>query len=109
MRREDPQDPYVPPPRYKMRSGGMVRYVIVAALLGAAAWGYMEYAQGPQTALVEPSAEEQTLADSGYDAPLPALPGAPPAAATPEASTAPQPAEPPLSEPATAPLEDPPS
>jgi hypothetical protein len=75
------QDPYAPPPRYKMRSGGLVRFAIIAALLGAAAWGYMEYAQEPQTALVSPSAEDQRLADSAYDAPQPALPQTPTAPA----------------------------
>jgi hypothetical protein len=62
-------DPYAAPPRHKERSGGVVRLAVIAALLGAAAWGYMEYSQQPQTALVEPAAEEQTLADRGYDTP----------------------------------------
>ena len=49
MRRDT--DPYAAPPRHKERSGGVVRFAVIAALLGAAAWGYMEYAQQPQTAL----------------------------------------------------------
>lgn len=83
MRRD--QDPYAPPPRYKERSGGVVRLAVIAALLGAAAWGYMEYAQQPQTALVEPAAEEQTLADRSYDVPA-AQPSAP-TTETPQATT----------------------
>ena len=66
MRRDQTRDPYAPPPPHKERSGAIVRFAIVAALLGAAAWGYMEYAQQPQTALVEP-ANEQRVADSSYD------------------------------------------
>jgi hypothetical protein len=63
--RRDTHDPYAPPPPHKERSGAIVRFAIVAALLGAAAWGYMEYYHQPQSALVEP-ANEQTVADSGY-------------------------------------------
>jgi hypothetical protein len=62
MRRED-RDPYAAPPRHKERSGAVVRLAVIAALLGAAAWGYMEYAQQPQSALVEP-AEEQDVAEN---------------------------------------------
>ena len=100
-----PQDPYSPPPRYKERSGGIVRFAIIAALLGAAAWGYMEYAQQPQTALVEPSIDEQRVADSGYDTAQPSLPQAT------GATGATAPAEPtePLGEPASAPAEEPPA
>ncbi|HYD73932.1 MAG TPA: hypothetical protein VEF55_12405 [Candidatus Binatia bacterium] len=83
MRRE--ADPYAPPPRHKERSGGVVRLAVIAALLGAAAWGYMEYSQQPQTALVEPAAEERTLADQSYDSPT-AQPAAP-AAGSPQATT----------------------
>lgn len=63
---EQDHDRYTPPPRHKERSGAIVRFAIVAALLGAAAWGYMEFAQQPQTALVEPASEER-VADSSYD------------------------------------------
>jgi hypothetical protein len=75
MRRDSP-DPYAAPLRHKERSGAVVRLAVIAALLGAAAWGYMEYSQQPQTALVAPAAEEQTLADRSYDAPT-AQPTAP--------------------------------
>jgi hypothetical protein len=83
--RRDAHDPYAPPPRHKERSGAVVRLAVIAALLGAAAWGYLEYAQQPQTALVESAAEEQTVADSGYVTPS-AQPAAP-AGQTPEATT----------------------
>ncbi len=73
MRRDD-RDPYTPPPRHRDGSGAVVRFVIVAALLGAAAWGYMAYKDQPQTALAPPDAQEQTLADSSYDAVQPAAP-----------------------------------
>jgi hypothetical protein len=95
----EPSDPYAPPPRHKERSGAVVRFAIIAALLGAAAWGYMEYAQQPQTALVEP-AQEQTLADTSYDTAQPAQPANAPAPTT---------SEPNLSEPASAPPEEPPA
>jgi hypothetical protein len=69
MRRDSP-DPYAVPPRHKERSGSVVRLAVIAALLGAAAWGYLEYAQQPQTALVEPAAEERQVAENqGYVAP----------------------------------------
>ena len=83
MRRE--QDPHTPPPPHKERSGGVVRLAVIAALLGAAAWGYMEYAQQPQTALVEPAAERQVAENQGYVTPE-AAPAAP-ATATPQATT----------------------
>jgi hypothetical protein len=86
MRRE--KDPYAPPPRHRDSSGAVVRFAIIAALLGAAAWGYTEYAQQPQTALVEP-AEEQRMAESGYAVTTPA----PPETATPTGQT-PEPATP---------------
>ncbi len=56
---------------------------MIAALLGAAAWGYMEYSQQPQTALVEPAAEEQTVADRSYDI----APSAQPAGAQAQSTT----------------------
>jgi hypothetical protein len=68
MRPDQQQDPYAPPPRHRERSGALVRFAIIAALMGAAAWGYMEYSQQPQTALVDPAAQEQSLADTTYDA-----------------------------------------
>lgn len=105
MRREENQDPYSPPPRYKQRSGAMVRFAIVAALLGAAAWGYMEYSQQPQTALVEPAAEETRVADNAYDNgyqvdPVTPAPAAPPATGSTTGDTPVQPTEPASAEPA---------
>lgn len=85
MRREE-HDPYSPPPRHKERSGGVVRLAVIAALLGAAAWGYMEYSQQPQTALVQPAAEEQDFAQNQAPVAPPAQPASPaaePGAATP--------------------------
>jgi cytoskeletal protein RodZ len=104
MRRE--KDPYAPPPRHRDSSGAVVRFAIIAALLGAAAWGYMQYAEQPQrTALLEPAVEEQSLAGSAYDASQPAAPdqSAPPATAPGEAS---QPT-PPAGAPPQAPSEPP--
>jgi hypothetical protein len=62
------RDPYAPPPRHKDRSGAIVRVLIIAALIGAAAWGYMEFSQSQQTAGLTPPAQEQTLADAGANA-----------------------------------------
>ncbi|MGD9981686.1 MAG: hypothetical protein AB7H66_15340 [Hyphomonadaceae bacterium] len=86
-RRND--DPYAPPPMHHDRSGPILRVAIVAALLGAAAWGYMTLApqQGEQTALAPEAVQEQQVADAGY-APAPeAMP-----AAEPEATGTPAPA-----------------
>jgi hypothetical protein len=80
------KDPYAPPPMYHDRSGALVRIVIMAGLLGAAAWGYTWYTSQEQTALVPEAVEEQQLAQA------PMLPETPPEAA-PEA--APTPAPPP--------------
>lgn len=57
-------DPYAPPPRHKERSGPLVRVVLIAAMLGLAAWGYTEYSSQGGQSLV---AEEQTqqIADAG--------------------------------------------
>jgi hypothetical protein len=74
--RRDSHDPYAAPPRHKERSGGVVRFAVIAALLGAAAWGYMEYAQQPQTALVEP-AEEEVAENQSYVTPAAPATGAP--------------------------------
>ncbi|UPT61535.1 MAG: hypothetical protein M0D54_14070 [Hyphomonadaceae bacterium JAD_PAG50586_4] len=82
-------DPYAPPPRYKNKSGAMVRVALLAAMLAAAAWGYMTLQNAPRTALVAPAAEEQSFADAagsqGY-APSASAPSAPVA---PAATTAP--------------------
>lgn len=102
MRPEENQDPYTPPPRYKQRSGALVRVAIVAALLGAAGWGYMQYSQQPQSALVEPE-QEQRVAQSGYDTGYAADPVTPAPSQAPGATssdTPAQPSEPASSEPA---------
>ncbi len=63
-REQQELDPYAPPPRYKMKSGGFVRVALLAALLGLGAWGVMEFNNPNAPDLV---AEEQTqqVADSG--------------------------------------------
>lgn len=94
---EHQQDPYSPPPRHRERSGAIVRFAIIAALLGAAAWGYMEYQQQPQTALVDPAAQEQ-MADTSYDTTSPSAPERvenAPQSATPAESTEPATGQPP--------------
>ena len=60
-----PQDPYAPPPRHRDRSGGLVRLVIAAGLLGAAVWGYMEFADDAGPGLI--AEENQTMADRRAD------------------------------------------
>jgi hypothetical protein len=99
------RDPYAPPPRYKNRSGAMVRFVILGALIAAGAWGYMQFAQQPQTAALVPAAEEQALADSSMDAGYQVEPqtqdAVPPAA--PSATPAPRSAPAAPSEPVPAP------
>ena len=52
---DHPRDPYAPPPPPRERSGPILRFAIVAALLGAAAWAYMTYSQGagPTQAQIE--------------------------------------------------------
>lgn len=72
-----PRDPYAPPPRHRDFSGAVVRFAIIAALLGAAVWGYMEFYEGRQTASLEPPIEEQTLAESRYTVESPTPPPAP--------------------------------
>lgn len=63
-REQQELDPYAPPPRYKMKSGGMVRVALLAAMLGLGAWGVMEFNNSDAPPLV---AEERTqqVADSG--------------------------------------------
>lgn len=91
---ETPQtnDPYAPPPRYKNKSGAMVRVALLAAMLAGAAWGYVSFANAPQTALVP--VEEQRFAevrapDGSYRVNTPNLE---PAATAPAPSPAAQPA-----------------
>jgi len=63
------QDPYAPPPRHRDRSGWLVRLVIVAGLLGAAAWGYAEMSNDRGQGLVAEEIQDgaQRRADGGYD------------------------------------------
>lgn len=70
------RDPYAPPPRHKEKSGPILRVLILGGLLAAAAWGYMEFGQGPSLTAEAPPAE-QALADSAYDAPVQAVPATP--------------------------------
>jgi hypothetical protein len=97
-------DPYAPPPRYKNKSGAMVRVALLAAMLAGAAWGYMTLQNAPQTALVAPAAEEQSFADAGSQGYAPLASEAPaPAAPSPTPSAAPDraPATDPLPPPST--------
>lgn len=100
------RDPYAPPPPHKDKSGRFVRYVIVAAILGAGAVGYMQFANSPQQAAILTPAEEQTVAENSFTTPEPAIapqvsvPTATPAAPAPAQRAAPTPAP---SEPVPAP------
>jgi len=67
------RDPYAPPPRHKERSGPILRVVILAGLLAAAAWGYMAFSQGPGL-MADSAPEAQVMADTAYDTPLSAVP-----------------------------------
>lgn len=89
-------DPYAPPPRHKERSGAVVRIVILCALLAAAAWGYVEYGQGPGLVGEAPQSE-QVMADTRYDNSI----LAPPPAAAPQAPQ-PTPGAPPSEPPSPA-------
>ncbi len=62
---EQSNDPYAPPPRYKDRSGRVLRVVLLAGLLGLAGWGYMAFNDGPS--LSAQVSEEQQMADSSLD------------------------------------------
>jgi hypothetical protein len=62
-------DPYAPPPRYKDRSGRVLRVVLLAGLLGLVGWGYMAFNDGPSlSAQVSEAEEQQMMADSSLDA-----------------------------------------
>lgn len=77
-RNQDDIDPYAPPPRYKNRSGAVMRFIVLAALLGAAAWGYVEFSNQQQTASLTPPVQDQRVADAGYRAtPIPEATPAP--------------------------------
>lgn len=88
------KDPYAPPPRHKDKSGAVVRAALLVAMLGGAAWGYMSFANAPQTASLIP-AEEQTFAearapDGSYQATTPEkMEPTAPAASAPATSSAP--------------------
>src|SRR5262245_3506857 len=87
MPREPEQlDPYAPPPRYKMKSGGVVRVALIAAMLGLGVWGYTQFKDPNAPAFV---AQEQTqqVADNGMapDGGYRVIP-------TPDAATTPTPA-----------------
>ena len=58
-------DPYAPPPRYKDRSGRVLRVVLLAGLLGLVGWGYLAFNDGPS--LSAQVSEEQQMADSSLD------------------------------------------
>lgn len=63
---ETNRDPYAPPPRHRDRSGAVLRMALVAALLGAAVWGYTQYeSDGP--GLIADAPQEQSLADTSLD------------------------------------------
>jgi hypothetical protein len=105
------EDPYAPPPMHHDRSGAVVRVAILAALIGASAWGYMTYAdQSEQTALAPETQQELQVADAGYPTPTEALPpveteSAPqtPSPAAPAAAPAPRRSAPATPPPAPAP------
>jgi len=104
MPRIEDQDPYAPPPRYKNRSGAMMRFVILAALLGAAAWGYVSFMgqQQQSASLIPPAQQEMANADEGYQ--VRNLPTAqtPDTTATAQTPSAPTPAQPEATPPAPA-------
>lgn len=64
---EQSTDPYAPPPRYKDRSGRVLRVVLLAGLLGLVGWGYVAFNEGPSLSAQVTEAEEQQLADSSLD------------------------------------------
>lgn len=81
-------DPYAPPPMHHDRSGGVVRVALLAVMLGAAGLGYAWFS-GQETTPLVPVAEEQQMADAGYDVTPPAIPEATPEAAAPAPTPAP--------------------
>jgi len=83
------RDPYAAPPAPHERGGPILRFAVVLALLGAAAWAYLTFSQGP--GLTTTAQQEQRVAQTGPAVAVPAvIPEAPPPAA-PASSTAPQP------------------
>ena len=81
-------DPYAPPPMHHDRSGPVLRVALLAGMLGAAGLGYAWFA-GQETTPLAPVAEQQQLADAGYDV---APPDAAPVTAPETAQPAPTPA-----------------
>src|SRR5215510_11662801 len=83
------RDPYATPPAPRERSGPILRFAVVLALLGAAAWAYLTFSQGPGLTTAQ---QEQRVAQTGPVAALPAvIPEAPPPAASAPNTAAPQP------------------
>lgn len=81
-------DPYAPPPRYKEKSGAIVRVALIAAMLGLGAWGYTQFndPNAPELVAQEPAPQTSQLADGSYDVtPTPAAPATTPTPA-PEAA-----------------------
>ncbi len=91
-RRDVREDEFKPPPRYKMKSGGMVRLVVIAALIAGAALAWETWGRNAQP-ITGPSQQAEDLqpiraADSG------AVPPAPIPQATPAPQTSPPTATP---------------
>jgi hypothetical protein len=107
----DPVDPYAAPPRHKDKSGAVLRIGLIAVMLGAAAWGYSEFARQPAqdlTAGVEDSEQMAANDEAGYAvsptdelAPAPAPTPATPAIEEPRAAPSSAPASEPVPPPST--------
>jgi hypothetical protein len=82
------RDPYAAPPAPRERGGPLLRFAIVAALLGAAVWAYTAYSQGP--GLTEAADQDRAaLADAGAMRGYATQPAEPPeAVAAPQAPSA---------------------
>ena len=57
------RDPYTAPPAPRERGGPLLRFTIVLALLGAAAWAYLTFSEG--RALTRSAEQAQELAQAG--------------------------------------------
>jgi len=93
-------DRYAPPPRYKNKSGGVLRVAILAGILGVAAAGYVLYSDRIEEAKNTPMVQEERdlayndsaqPADSMNPAPAETAPAAAPEAPAPAAAPAPEP------------------
>jgi hypothetical protein len=105
-RERDVVDPYAPPPPRKDKSGRFVRYALIAAMLGAGAYGYAQFSQNAdQTAALTPPADEQ-LADAGVTTPE-AMPQAAPQPPQAAPARAPQTSPPARRAPVTPPVQAP--